>query len=454
MAHLSHDLLFARLQMAWSLGFHIIFAVVGIGMPALMAIAEYRWLRTGNQAARELTRHWAKGTAIFFAVGAVSGTVLSFELGLLWPGFMKHAGGIIGFPFSMEGFAFFTEAIFLGIYLYGWDRIRPWAHWWAGVAVALSGMASAVFVVMANAWMNTPAGFDFDPSTGQFSNIDPIAAMFNPAWKAQALHMVIAAYLATAFAVAGIHAWGLLKQPASRFHREALQIAMTVGAVTAVLQPISGDYAARVVAETQPVKLAAMEGQFETVRGAPIRIGGWPDEDARTTRYGLEIPAALSFLAYGDFDAEVRGLNEFPTEDWPPVAIVHVSFQAMVLLGLLMLVAGVWYLLAAWREKKVPLKRSLLGAIVATSPAGILAVEAGWMVTEVGRQPWIIQGVMRTREAVTPMPGLVVPFITFLVVYLGLAAIVVAIFVRQVRAAPPLLAGDKAGRPSGAAHAG
>jgi cytochrome d ubiquinol oxidase subunit I len=432
------DLLMARLQMAWSLGFHIVFAVFGIGMPAIMAIAEFRWLRTGSEAAKALTKRWAKGTAIFFAVGAVSGTVLSFELGLLWPGFMRHAGGIIGFPFSLEGFAFFTEAIFLGIYLYGWDRIGRWAHWWTGVAVAASGAASAVFVVMANAWMNAPAGFDFDPATGEFSNIDPIAAMFNPAWKAQVLHMLVAAYQATAFAAAGVHAVQLLRGRAEAFHREALRVLMPLAVATAVAQPIVGDYAATVVAHTQPVKLAAMEGQFETERSAPLRIGGWPDERAGVTRYAVEIPGLLSFLAYRDLDAEVRGLEEFPRADWPPVAVVHVAFQVMVALGMLMLVVSLWYVLASWRARGRPLGKWLLRAIGLASPAGVLAIEAGWVVTEVGRQPWIINGIMRTEEAVTPMPGLAVPFFMFLLVYLGLGVVVAMLFAGQVRSAPSI----------------
>src|SRR5262245_30428363 len=242
-----NDLMMARLQMAWSLAFHIIFAAIGIGMPLLMAISEYRWLRTRKKVYLDLTHKWAKGTAVFFAVGAVSGTVLSFELGLLWPTFMKHAGAIIGFPFSLEGFAFFTEAIFLGIYLYGWDRVSPWTHWWAGVIIAVSGAASAVFVLMTNSWMNTPTGFDFDPATGTFSNIDPVAAMFNPAWKAQALHMLLAAYAATGFGAAGIHAFKLLQNSNSEFHRAGLRIAMIVGVTGAILQPISGHYAATVV---------------------------------------------------------------------------------------------------------------------------------------------------------------------------------------------------------------
>lgn len=442
------NLLFARLQMAVSLGFHIIFAVIGIGMPLLMVLAEWRWLRGGRAVDLELARRWAKGTAIFFAVGAVSGTVLSFELGLLWPEFMRHAGGIIGFPFSLEGFAFFTEAIFLGIYLYGWNRVGRWAHWGAGVIVAVSGAMSAVFVVMANAWMNAPAGFDHDPATGVFSNIDPVAAMFNPAWKPLVLHMIVAAYIATAFGAAGIHAVQLLRDPASEFHRRALGLCMAVAVPMALVQPIVGDYAAKATARNQPAKLAAMEGQFRTERRAPLRIFGLPDERTGTTRYAIEIPALLSFLAHADFDAEVTGLEEFPRDQWPPVAVTHIAFQIMVGCGTVLLGVGAWYALAAargrapgsrwWRAGAwgVPSGRWLLRALVVCAPLGFIAIEAGWTVTEVGRQPWVIYGVMRTSEAVTPMPGLVTPFVVFTLVYIGLGAIVATLIAYQVRSAP------------------
>ena len=279
------DLLAARSQMAMSLGFHIIFAIVGIGMPALMVLAERRWMRTGDEVSLELARRWAKGTAILFAVGAVSGTVLSFELGLLWPSFMEWAGPIIGMPFSLEGFAFFTEAIFLGIYLYGWDRISPRAHLLAGVIVLASGVASGIFVVIANAWMNTPAGFEL--VNGRPVNIDPIAAMLTPAAFPQTLHMTLAAFVATGFVVAGIHAFMLLRHPGNPFHRRALAIALSVGAPAAILQPISGDISAKYVAEWQPVKLAAMEAQFRTERGAPLRIGGIPNVATRETPYAI-----------------------------------------------------------------------------------------------------------------------------------------------------------------------
>src|SRR2546427_5389151 len=261
------DLLAARSQMAVSLAFHIVFAVIGIAMPLMMVLAERRWHVTGHAIYLDLAKRWAKGTAILFAVGAVSGTVLSFELGLLWPRFMEFAGPIIGMPFSLEGFAFFTEAIFLGIYLYGWDRISPRAHLTAGVLVALSGALSGIFVVIANAWMNTPAGFDL--VNGRIVNLDPVAAMHNPPAFAQTLHMTLAAYASTGFVVAGIHALALLREPRNAFHGRALAVALLVGAPAALLQPLSGDLSARVVARWQPVKLAAMEGQFKTEEGSP-----------------------------------------------------------------------------------------------------------------------------------------------------------------------------------------
>ncbi|MHA7840053.1 MAG: cytochrome ubiquinol oxidase subunit I, partial [bacterium] len=321
------DLMSARLQMAISLGFHIVFAMIGIGMPVLMTLAEARWIRTGSETARNLARAWAKGTAIFFAVGAVSGTVLSVELGLLWPAFMEHAGGIIGLPFGLEGFAFFTEGIFLGVYLYGWDRIPRRAHLAAGIVVAISGALSAVFIIMVNAWMNTPEGFRFDAATGVFSDIDPLEAMITPHWAPQFIHQLLAAYAAVGFAVAGVHAFGLLRGRAHAFHGEALRLAMWMAVPAALLLPVSGHWAAQRIAQWQPAKLAAMEGQFETQASAPLRIGGLPFEEEAETRWALEIPGALSVLAFNDFEATVTGLDAFPREDWPPVAVVHLSFQ-------------------------------------------------------------------------------------------------------------------------------
>jgi len=428
------NLLAARSQMAMSLAFHIVFAVVGMGMPLLMALSEWRWLRSGEEIDLLLAKRWAKGTAVLFAVGAVSGTVLSFELGLLWPKFMSWAGAIIGMPFSLEGFAFFAEAIFLGVYLYGWDRISPRAHLAAGVLVAVSGAASGMFVVFANAWMNTPAGFLL--LNGQPVDVRPMAAMLNPSAWPQSIHMVLAAYAATGFVVAGIHAYALLGDQGNLFHRRALQLALLVGGIAAVLQPLSGDFLGKSVALHQPVKLAATEGQFESETHAPLRIGGWPDTEQRRTRYAIEMPGFLSFVAFGDSSALVRGLNEFPRDEWPPVVSVHVCFQIMVASGLAMTFVALWAGWRQWRSLPIADSRAFLWVIAASAPLGFIAIEAGWFVTELGRQPWIIQGVMRTADAVTPMPGLIVPFLAMTLLYLVLAAIVIMLLVRHVRESP------------------
>ena len=430
------DLLAARSQMAVSLGFHIIFAMVGIAMPVLMVVAERRWQRSGDRIYLELAHRWAKGTAILFAVGAVSGTVLSFQLGLLWPTFMEHAGAIIGMPFSLEGFAFFTEAVFLGVYLYGWDRISPRAHLAAGWAVVVSGVLSGVFVVVANAWMNAPTGFRW--VDGRAVDIDPIAAMMNPAAFPQVLHMTLAAYAATGLVVAGIHAWPLLRQPRNAFHRRALSVALLIGAPAAVLQPISGDLSARFVAHWQPAKLAAMEGQFRTERGAPLRVGGWPDEAAGKTRHAIEIPYGLSLLAFMDPNAEVKGLEAFPRGHWPPVAIVHAAFQVMVGLGTFMALVSAVALWLMWRRRDLPQHRCLLRALVVAAPMGFICTEAGWIVTEVGRQPWIVYRVMKTADAVTPMPGLIVPFLVFTALYCALGVVVAWLLYQQVLRSPQM----------------
>jgi cytochrome d ubiquinol oxidase subunit I len=428
------DLLAARAQMAVSLGFHIVFAVVGMAMPLLMCISEARWLKTRDPVDLELTRRWARGTAILFAVGAVSGTVLSFELGLLWPEFMRHAGPVIGMPFSLEGFAFFLEAIGLGIFLYGWDRVPPALHWAAGVVVATSGVLSGIFEVLANAWMNTPTGFDF--VDGRFTNVDPVAAMASPAAFTQTLHMTLAAYLSVGIAVAAIHAFMLLRDPRNAFHRRAFAIAFPVAAVTAVLQIVSGDLSARHVAEWQPAKFAAMEAHWRTERRAPLRIGGLPDERAEVTRWAIEIPGGLSFLAHRDVNAPVRGLSEFPRQDRPPVLPVHLAFQIMLACGLALLGLSLTGAVLALTRRDPRDRSWFLKLVVACGPLGVIALEAGWTVTEVGRQPWIVHGIMRTRDAVTPMPNLQVPFLTVTALYLVLAAVVLQLLKRQVFASP------------------
>jgi len=429
------DILAARLQMALSLGFHIVYACIGMVMPFFMAIAHLQWIRTNEEVYKNVTKAWSKGVAIFFATGAVSGTMLSFELGLLWPTFMKHAGPIFGMPFSLEGTAFFIEAIALGFYLYGWNRFNRWFHWFTGVVVGVSGLASGILVVSANAWMNAPSGFDL--VNGEYINVDPIAAMFNDAWPLQSLHMCLAAFAATGFAVAGVHALMILRKKNIRFHATAFRIAALFGTIAALLQPISGDLSAKDVAQRQPAKLAAMEAHFHTSRNAPLIIGGIPDEKRERVGYALKIPGMLSFLAHGDLDAEVKGLDQIPADERPPVAIVHYAFQIMVGIGTLLVIVSLIFLFSLrgnrWMER-----RWLLRLFAICIPIGFVAVEAGWTVTEVGRQPWIIQGFMRTSEAVTPMPGIVWSLILFLLVYVSLTAMVIFLLYRQIKMVPVL----------------
>ena len=455
-------LLAARAQMEVSLAFHMFFAALGIGLPLLMLIAEGLWLRTGREHYRDLARTWAKATALTFAVGAVSGTALSFELGLLWPRFMEVAGSVLGPAFALEGYAFFIEAIFLGLYLYGWDRLSPKAHWWTGVPVAISGLMSGILVVAANAWMQTPVGIDpaalqavpgtLAPTSviGPLAMADPFAVFRTPYWFHMALHSSLSCYIATGFAVAGVYALGMLRGRRDAYHRSGLRIAMAVGAVTAMLQPLSGDISARAVAEYQPAKLAAAEAHFETMTGAPLTIGGIPTADGEV-KFALRIPKGLSLLAHHDPDAEVIGLDAYPRDEWPNVLITHLAFQVMVGLGFALMGLSVWFWGAVWMRRR-QLRRgivttqdaipgSMLGwAILLGSPMGFMALQAGWLVTEVGRQPWVIYGVMRTEDGVTPVDGVPFTLFGFSVLYLilGTALVVLLRTLAGHRHAPPV----------------
>lgn len=420
----------ARSQMALSLAFHIIFAAIGIGMPLLMIVAEAIYIKTNDFLYLDLAKKWSKGVAIMFAVGAVSGTVLSFELGLLWPEFMALAGPIIGMPFSLEGFAFFLEAIFLGIYLYGWNHVSKYMHLFSGFMVLLSGTLSGIFVVCANAWMNTPAGFEM--KDGMPININPFKAMFNPSWFSQTFHMTVAAFISVGFAVAGVHAYLLLKNGNRRFHKKAFLISFTVAAIFIPLQFISGDLCAKNVATSQPAKFAAMEGHFKTEKYASFQILGIPNEETRTTDYAIKIPYLLSFLAHGDISKEVMGLDSIKKELWPPVAVVHFAFQIMIGSGMLMLLTALWALFLKIRRKELYENKLLLWLCVITAPFGFIAIEAGWVVTEVGRQPFIIQGLMLTKDAVTHVPYLDVTFSFFVLIYFILSLAVIYLMRKQV----------------------
>jgi cytochrome d ubiquinol oxidase subunit I len=445
-------LVYARAQMGLSLAFHIVFAAAGVALPLFMVIADALWMRTRDPEYRELAQRLAKGTGVLFAVGAVSGTVLSFELGLLWPGFMARFGDLIGLPFALEGFAFFAEAIFLGIYLYGRDRVGERFHLFAGIMVAVGGAASAFFVTLVNAFMNGPAEAVLTAAAAAAANaanaaagggagggataaIDPVAAMWSPSWRTQTVHVLLASYEAAAFAMAAIHAALLLRDRGRSLHRKALGIALAVAAVTAVLQPLSGDRSAKHLATAQPLKLAAIEAQFRSEAGAPLRIGGLPDVEAGRVGAALEIPGGLSFLAFGDRHARVEGLEAFPRHLWPPVVKVHLAFQVMISIGVALAALGLVTAALALRRRGLPDGRPFLLAVVAAGPLGFVALEAGWLVTEWGRQPFIVKELMLTAEAVTPVPHRAWPFWVFTGVYVFLGFAVAYLLAKQIRAA-------------------
>jgi cytochrome d ubiquinol oxidase subunit I len=430
-------LTYARAQMGMSLAFHIVFAAVGVALPALMVLSDLRWRKTRDPEYLELSKRLAKGTGILFAVGAVSGTVLSFELGLLWPKFMGTFGEAIGLPFALEGFAFFTEAIFLGIYLYGRGRVSERFHLLSGVAVAASGAASAFFVTLVNAFMNDPAGIV--EGRGGALTFEPVRAMFSPSWAVQAVHVLVSCYQATAWAMVGIHAFFLLRDPLRGLHRKALGIALPVACLTAIVQPLSGDRSAKHLALAQPAKLAAAEALLRTTRAAPLHVGGWPDVETGEFHGALTLPRGLSLLAHNDPGSMVIGLDQTPRDEWPPVVPVRTAFQVMVgagtgLAGLAALVGVVAWIRRRRREAG-PWPRRLLWALAVASPLGFVALEAGWLVTEWGRQPWVVRGYLRTGEAVTSFPYKSAPFWLFTVVYLFLGAAVAYLLARQIVAA-------------------
>ncbi len=430
------NLVAARIQMGFTLGFHMLFAAFGVGFPLLMVLAEGMALRGGPAHYLKLAQIWGKANALLFAVGAVSGTALAFELGLLWPGFMLLAGSTIGAGFASEAFAFFIEAIFIGLYLYGWNRLSPLGHWLTGIPIVIGGMASAALVVSVDAWMQHPVGAASLLRTP--ARAAPLAMLFqNPHWPVMALHATIACLAATGFTLATVYAMGMLRGRRDEIHKAGLRIAMVLATGSAILMPLTGDMSGKAVAAFQPTKLAAMESQFRTQTAAPLRIGGLPDPKARTVNYALEIPGGLSWLAYGRSSARVVGLDHVRTADWPDVPVTHVSFQVMVGAGLLMVVIALYY----WwnmRSRGGGLTRSLLGALVAGGPLAFFALETGWMVTEVGRQPWVVYGVQRTADAVTPAHDLLGYLIGYALLYLLLGTTVIWLLRRVEREAPAL----------------
>ncbi|HEY7744804.1 MAG TPA: cytochrome ubiquinol oxidase subunit I [Desulfuromonadales bacterium] len=419
----------ARALMGVSLGFHIIYATIGIGLPLMLMLAEGLSLRTGDERYHRMARRWIRPAGLLFAIGAVSGTILSFELGFLWPRFMEQSGPLIGLPFWLEGYAFFLEAIFLGLYAYGGRRLSRRTLFLCTIPLTVAAAASAVFVISANAWMNTPAGFRLEG--GILADIDPLAAMANQAWAHQAVHGTLAAYAATGFAMAGIYALALLRGRAPDYGKKALVLALAVAGLSLPLMLISGDRSAAFLARHEKAKLAAAEAHFETRAGAPLIIGGWPDPETRKVRFGIEIPGLLSLFAFRDPDAVVTGLDGFPPDEVPDPRLVHTFFDLMVASFFFMAAVAAWFWWRRWREGEVPTSRRLLWSVVLAAPFGMIALESGWLVTEFGRQPWIVHGVMRVESGVTPNAGMGAVFLTFITVYAVLTVGLLQMLLRQ-----------------------
>jgi cytochrome d ubiquinol oxidase subunit I len=427
-----HYLYEARQMQALSLSVHIPLVCFGIAFPVLVLFAEWRYLRTGDDLYRVLARRWSRIMLTLFAVGVVTGTILSFELGLLWPVWIQDFGNVFGLGFTLEGFSFFLEAIFIGIYAYGWDRLPPRAHFLSGIPIAVAGVAGSLFVIAVNGWMNHPTGFTL--VDGRAADVHPWKALFdNPMFWSEYVHMYFAAYIVCGFLLAGAYAWAFLRGRRGRYERTALGITLSCASVAAPLQVIVGDWAARDVATYQPVKLAAMEGLATTTKGAAEHLLGWYNGHAVV--WGIEIPKLLSILAFHNPNAVVKGLDIVPLADQPPVNVVRFSFQTMVGIGTLLALIGLVYLYLRFRRRGLP--RWLLYGVVAAGPLSVVALIAGWITTEVGRQPWIVYEVMRVDQAVTGASDIPIGYGALSVVYLVLAAIVFLILRRLARVPLP-----------------
>lgn len=425
------SIILARAQMGLSLAFHILFSALGVGLPLLLVLADLRAARTGDARYTLLARRMAKGTAILFAVGAVSGTVLSLELGLLWPELMRRFGEVIGPLFALEGFAFFTEAIFLGIYLYGRDRVSRRVHFFAGCIVAISGAASAAFVTVVNAFMNEPVPVRWD---GDRAFLDsPLAVFAAGSAPTQVLHVLLSSYAVTAFAMCGVHAFLWLRGEERDFHRAALGLALPVACVMGLLMPLTGDLSAKHATKHQPWKVAAMEAHYHTGPCAPLQIGGIPDDEARTVRYAIEVPCGLSVLGAASPSAVITGLDQVPREEWPPVAKTHIAFQVMVGAGSALALLSAGTLLFRWRKRRWPEHPLYLRALVACAVLAPTAMEAGWLVTEWGRQPFVVHGLLTTAAAATHAHGLGLRLLVFLAIYLFLGITVITLLFNLFR---------------------
>jgi cytochrome bd ubiquinol oxidase subunit I len=426
-------LMAARQMQALSFMVHIPLVCFGIAFPAMVLFLEWRYLRTGDQLFRLLARRWTKVMVTLFAAGVVTGTILSFEMGLLWPNFTATFGPVFGLGFAIEGFSFFLEAIFIGIYVYGWDRLPARVHFLSGIPIAVAGVVGALMVIAVNGWMNHPQGFRLD-AQGRVVDVDPVRALFaNTFFWHELAHMYLAAFMVTGFLVAGAYAVGRLRGRWGRYERTALAVPLAAASVAAPLQVLVGDWAARTVATEEPIKLAALEGLARTTAGAPEHLLGFYTD--RQVRWGIEIPRLLSLLAFHNPDAVVRGLDTVPMTDRPPVNVVRFAFQTMVGIGTLLALLAAVFLVVRWRRGRLPISRRFYQLLVVSGPLAYVAMIAGWVTTEVGRQPWVVYGVMRTEDAVTGATGIPVSYGILAATY-ALLAVAVCWTLRRLAKAP------------------
>lgn len=441
----------ARAQMGTSLLFHIIFSVLGVGIPLLLCLAEGIALRRKDPEYMTLARRWATAGAIIFAIGAVSGTVVEFELGLLWPSYIKYTGAIVGPLFAFEGFAFFLEAIFFGIYLYGWNRLPPFIHWLTSLPIVIGGFASSMFITTTNAWMNTPAGFHF--TNGKLTSIDTVSAIFNPSTPYETVHMTLASYVAVGFGVAAVYAFSMLRGKRDSYRRKGMMLALAVALIATPLQIVSGDFNARYLVTAQPAKLAAMEGVYKTSSHVPVKIGGIPNDQTQTVDFAIPIPDGLSLLAGYNPNTVIKGLNEYKPQDRPNPQVIHPAFDGMVGSGFFdLFIAVVFWGLYLFRKRVIPDQKLMLWGILLAGPLAFLATELGWIVTEEGRQPFAIYGVLRTSDAATSSSFVSVSLVIFVLLYIILGTTLVILLIRQARTPLPEMTWEKVTSGAGSEH--
>ncbi|WP_461676135.1 cytochrome ubiquinol oxidase subunit I [Staphylococcus warneri] len=431
----------SRLLTGMTLAVHIIFATIGVGMPLMFVIAEFLGIRNNDAHYIALAKRWSKGYTVTVAVGVVTGTIIGLQLSLVWPTFMKMGGHVIALPLFMETFAFFFEAIFLSIYLYTWKRFKnKWIHFVIGLPVIIGGSFSAFFITSVNSFMNTPAGFEM--KNGRMVNVQPLEAMFNSSFIVRSFHVVATAGMTMAFILAAIAAFKLLKQSYSEdkiYHLKALKMTMIVGFISTLLSMLAGDMSAKFLHKVQPEKLAAYEWHFDTQSQANLVFFGVLNEKTNEVSGAIEIPGMLSFLADNNFKTTVKGLNDFPKNELPPL-IVHYFFDLMVSMGVFcFVISGIFMLILLIKKlRHFITHKVVLYSILLTGPASMLAIEFGWFLTEMGRQPWIVRGYLRVSQAATQAGGITLVTILFGLLYLVLIVTSAYVLLRMFRNKPAI----------------